>query len=171
MNTSLIEIVAVLTPLLSGGTVVYLVADKLFALRKNKAEAHGEEVASFEKEMEVIRKIHLDFLDDMAKTKEDLEQKSKSELAKASEEIKILQVKIESLGAQLQKARAQALMSEEKHASTLTSLNELIQKQSGQLATMTSYLHLLCDVANCDKRHVPQCPFDQGKSLDHESPQ
>lgn len=148
----------VLVPVLSGGTVLYLIVDKVFSRKKDRADAHSSEVASFEKEMQVIRKIHLDFLDDVTKAKQDIasgtEQSSKTYLR----EIANLHEQISQLRKQLIQSQEQSAKVIEQSSKRLLKLSETIQGQNDQITKMNTYLHMLCD-KDCADRHVPNCPL------------
>lgn len=150
----------VLVPVLSGGTVLYLIVDKVFSRKKDVADAHSSEVASFEKEMQVIRKIHLDFLDDVAKAKEELQIDTDNSARSHVREINDFREQISQLRKQLLKSQEQSAKVIEQSSKRLLQLNETIQGQNDQIAKMNTYLHLLCD-KDCAERHVPNCPLIQ----------
>lgn len=154
----MIEILTPLVTLLSGGTVVYLIVDKIFSRKNDNAIAHTTEVASFEKEMSVIRSIHLEFLDDVNKARESLKNEHAQETNSMTTEIKDLKSQITELKTKLSEEQKTTRSIEGQYLEHLTQLNETIQSQSSQISKMATFLHLLCD-KDCDDRHIPNCPI------------
>lgn len=154
----MVELITPFMTLLSGGTVVYLVIDKLFSRKKDNALAHTSEVESFDKEMSVIRKIHLEFLDDVNKARESLKSESAEETEKMSVEIVGLRSQISELKSQLVEEQKITRKIEGQYLDHLAQMNETVQNQSQQITRMSAFLHLLCD-KECDERHTPNCPI------------
>lgn len=145
-----------LTTLLSGGTVIYLIVDKLFSRRKDNAEAHGSMVVSFDKEMDSLRKIRLDMIEDVQKMREQL----KLEHAKAKESIS---GEVGELRNTITELKHESANREAMYMKQFVLLNTTIQKQAVQINKMTMYWQLLCD-RDCSRRHVPTCPLTKDEN-------
>lgn len=154
----MVEILTPLTTLLSGGTVIYLVVSKLFSIKNDRAIAHNTEVTSFEKEMSVIRNIHLEFLNDINQARESLKKEQVEEDKAMTGKISELNTKIAELKLQLSEEQKTTRSIEGQYLLHLTQMNETIQSQSTQISKMAAFLHLLCD-KECDERHTPNCPM------------
>lgn len=154
----MIELLSSIATCLSGGTVVYLVVSKMFSRKNDNAIAHTTEVASFEKEMNVIRTIHLEFLEDVNKARESLKNEHDEETKSMTTEILDLKDQIGTLKSQLSEEQKTTRSIEGQYLDHLTQLNETIQSQSSQISKMATFLHLLCD-KECDERHIPNCPI------------
>lgn len=143
---------------LSGGTVAYLVVDKLFSRKKDNAEAHGAEVASFNTEITTIRQIKLDMLEDIRKEREEAQvelQKSKASISGEVSSLKDQVVSLQEVVSNMVKAQSN---SDELHAKQLLQLSKTIQVQSEHINKIAMYWRYLCD-RDCDERHMPVCPL------------
>lgn len=137
--------------LLGGGSVLYLIVDKLFSRRQSNANARDTEVVTFDKEMDAIRRIKLDMIADVQEMRENAKKERELAMSSISGEVNALKQQIVEL-------EKQAKVREELFLKQITMLNETIQTQASQINKMTMYWQLLCDV-DCGKRHVPKCPF------------
>lgn len=108
--------------------------------------------------MSVIRKIHLEFLDDVNKARESLKSESVEETEKMSVEIVGLRSQISELKSQLVEEQKITRKIEGQYLDHLAQMNETVQNQSQQITRMSAFLHLLCD-KECDERHTPNCPI------------
>lgn len=147
------DLTQIITATISGGTVLYLIVDKLFSKKKDNAEAHGTMVASFDKEMESLRKIRLDMIEDVNVMREQLKAEQEKVSNSISGEVEILKQKIVDMKQASEKKEEQLLCQ-------LDSFGETIQAQASQISRMVMYWKLLCD-RECNKRHVPLCPFKE----------
>lgn len=136
---------------LAGGSCLYLIIEKLFSRSQDNAKAHSAKVVSFDQEMEAIRKIKMDMINDVQDMRENTKKERELAMSSISGEVNALKQQIEEL-------EKQAKLREELFLKQITMLNETIQTQASQINKMTMYWQLLCDV-DCGKRHVPKCPF------------
>lgn len=148
-----IDWVQVITTFFAGGSVVYLAIEKVFARKQDNAVAHGTMVASFDQEMESLRKIRLDMINDV----QDMRDQYKAEKEKTS---KSISGEVESLRNQIAEEHDVAKQRDELFTKQIGILNVTVQKQADQINKMTMYWQLLCDV-DCNNRHVPKCPLSK----------
>lgn len=151
------EWLSLITGSLSGGTVVYLIVDKMFSRKKDSAEAHGSMVVSFDKEMEALRRIRLDMIEDVNSMRE----KAREEREKLTNSISS---EVAQLKRQLIESQEESQKREELFMGQLLKLGATVKSQAAQINKMIKCWQLLCDV-ECESRHVPVCPI---KSIDDE---
>ena len=143
--------VQLVTGVMSGGTVMYLIVEKLFSRKKDSAEAHGTMVASFDKEMESLRKIRLDMIEDVSSMQRKVREEREKLTTSISGEVSLLKK-------QLADSQDAAEKREEQFMQQFIQLGETVQEQAKQLNKMIMYWQLLCD-RDCKNRHVPACPL------------
>lgn len=153
--------------LASGGTTIYLIIDKLFSRKQDNAIAHGTMVASFDKEMESLRKIRLGMIEDVETMRLQVNAERDKLETTISCEVEGLKGQVESLKDKLEEEHKESKEREQLLLQQLSLVQSIVQNQSEQINKMLMYWQLLCDV-DCSKRHVPVCPLGK-KKVDEKS--
>lgn len=140
--------------LTSSGAIGYLLIEKFFSRKKDSAEAHQAMVVSFDKEMEALRKIRLDMIEDVSTMRIDIKAQQK-------ESEQSLNTQITLLKSEVTRVQSEAARRESVYLEQFKEISKTVHTQAKQINKMVSYWQLLCDKEDCKDRNTPRCPFNE----------